>query len=111
MKKATIELNGDTLVIDGIRVSFDVIPQFLYEIANPDPRKWYRFERVGDELAVSVMFLDPMDDRPDGKQALYANDCLEVKNGNYVRERGRSCEDAGGARQEAANPLDADRQN
>jgi hypothetical protein len=103
MKKATIEFSGDTLLIDGVRVTFDLIPQFLYEIAHPDPRKWYRFERMNDELMVHVCYHDPsvFEQRP----------LPEVSNGNYVRERGRGSADAGGARQETANPLDADRAN
>ena len=101
MRKATIEFNGDTLMIDGVRVSFDIIPQFLYEIAHPDPRKWYRFERVLDELIVHTYFHDPSEtNKPIS---------TEVSNGNYVRERGRSSEDAGSARQEIKNSLDANR--
>lgn len=97
MRKAAIEINGDTLIIDGIRVSFDVIPQFLHEMANPDPRKWYNFRREGDELLIHVEYRH--ETQP------------EANNGNYVRERSRSSEDVGSQRQEATHPLDADRPN
>ncbi len=58
MKKATIEIDRDYLIIDGMRVNFEIIPQFLYEFAHPDPRKWYRLERRGEECLVHVEIRD-----------------------------------------------------
>jgi hypothetical protein len=58
VKRATVQFEDDALIIDGMRVTFEVIPQFLYELANPDPRKWYRLERVGDRCIIHVK-IDP----------------------------------------------------
>jgi hypothetical protein len=58
VKRATVQFEDNALIIDGMRVTFEVIPQFLYELANPDPRKWYRLERVGDRCIIHVK-IDP----------------------------------------------------
>ena len=58
MKRATVQFDDDALIIDGMRVTFEVIPQLLHEFANPDPSKWYRLERVGDRCIVHVK-IDP----------------------------------------------------
>jgi hypothetical protein len=58
VKRATVEFEDGALIIDGMRVTFEIIPQFLYELANPDPRKWYRLERVGDRCIVHVKMND-----------------------------------------------------
>jgi hypothetical protein len=58
VKRATVEIEDGALIIDGMRVTFEIIPQFLYELANPDPRKWYRLERVGDRCIIHVKMND-----------------------------------------------------
>lgn len=63
MRKAQIELEPDSITIDGMRVTFEVIPQFLYELAHPDPRKWFNFERIGD-AAIVHMEMRPKSDIP-----------------------------------------------
>lgn len=98
MKKASIEFDDYRIIVDGMVITLNVIPQILYELAHPDPRKWYRFERIGNQCIVHVELRDPAE--------LNKPFPLEVSNGNYVRERGRSSEDAGGEGEETQNPHD-----
>lgn len=58
VKRATVQFEDDAIIIDGMRVTFEVIPQFLHELANPDPSRWYRLERVGDQCIIHVK-IDP----------------------------------------------------
>ena len=51
---SNITLVQDGLVIDGVLIAYEVIPQMFYELTHPDPRKWYRFERAGDTIIVHV---------------------------------------------------------
>lgn len=44
---ATVNVNG--VCIDG-----DTFAQLINAVTRPDPRKWYRFERVGDSIIVHV---------------------------------------------------------
>jgi hypothetical protein len=44
----------DDLILDGIRVPLAIIPQLLYEITHPDPRRWYRLERIENLILVHV---------------------------------------------------------
>lgn len=44
----------DRLIVDGVTLPVDVIPELLYSLAHPDSRKWYRFERIGDEVKVHI---------------------------------------------------------
>lgn len=62
MRRATVQIEDNALIIDDMRVSFEIIPQFLYELSHPDPRKWYRLERVGDRCIVHVR-IDPDETR------------------------------------------------
>ena len=54
VKRATVQFEDDALIIDGMRVTFEIIPQILYELSHPDPRKWYCFERIDDRCIVHV---------------------------------------------------------
>lgn len=54
LKRASIGIERDYLVIDDMKISFDIIPQFLYELAHPDSRKWYRLRREGDACIVEI---------------------------------------------------------
>jgi hypothetical protein len=67
LKRATIQIEPDCLIIDGMRVTFDIIPQFMYEFAHPDPRKWYRLERKERNLP-----------RPHGNQRRGGNDTAQM---------------------------------
>jgi hypothetical protein len=60
---ATITMDTTNLYVDGVAISFAAIPQMLYELAHPDPRKWYRFERVGDTVMVYVKISE---EKPEG---------------------------------------------
>jgi len=102
MKKATIEFQDDKLIVDGLVLTLNLIPQVFYELAHPDPRRWFSFERVDNALIVHVQYRDP---------AALDRNALEVTNGNYVTERGRSSEDAGEQGQEAANRRDEHQAN
>jgi hypothetical protein len=62
VKRATVQFEDNALIIDGMRVTFEIVPQFLYELAHPDPHKWYRLERVGDRCIVHVK-IDPDEPR------------------------------------------------
>ena len=96
MKRATIEIQSDTLIIDGVRVTFGVIPEILYEIAHPDPRRWYNLERVNDVIIVHVEMREPQ--RPVTDYPIPS----EVRNGNYVTERSPGISSQGS---EATDPL------
>jgi hypothetical protein len=54
LKRATIQIERDYLIIDGMKINFDIIPQFMYEFAHPDPRKWYRLERKDEACLVHM---------------------------------------------------------
>ena len=100
MRKATIEIERDTLIIDGGRVAFEVIPEILYELAHPDPRRWYNFARVNNKIVVHVEMREPQ--RPVTDYAIPT----EATNGNYVTERSPSTSGEG---REAENPRDEHR--
>jgi hypothetical protein len=119
VKKATIEFTDNRIIVDGMSITLDVIPQILYELAHPDPRKWYRFERVNGQCIVHVEMRDPAGPvrecpRCGFNTTAHYSFCpyhgetlvpgMEVNNGNYVGQRSRSSEDAGSEGQEAANP-------
>lgn len=50
----SITFDGYNIYVDGVAISLSLIPQALYELVHPDPRKWYRFERWGDQITVHV---------------------------------------------------------
>jgi len=56
-----IELREDEFVVDGVRISLLQVSQFLYDLTHPDPRKWYRLERVGDVINVTVRIAEDSD--------------------------------------------------
>lgn len=102
MRKAVVEISGGNVIIDGMPMGFDFLSQFLYEMAHPDPRKWYNFERNGDLLIIHVEMREaqrPVTDYPI---------TTEVSNGNYVSERSTGLSSEG---QEAANPRHEHRPN
>jgi hypothetical protein len=43
-----------TLTINGITVSAEVIIQVINNMTNPDPTRWYRYERTGDIITVET---------------------------------------------------------
>jgi len=61
---ACISIDGDSLCIDGALIHLSIIPQILYEIAHPDPRKWYRLERVDESIIVHVRVTEDSDGTP-----------------------------------------------
>ena len=63
VKRATVQFEDDAIIIDGMKVTFDIIPQFMYELAHPDPRRWYRLRRVGDACMVDIK-MEPEDGGP-----------------------------------------------
>jgi hypothetical protein len=74
----SIMIEDKFLVVDGVHFALSILPQLLYEITHPDPRKWYRLERIGDAIQVHVRI-------------------SEDSNGNViVTNAGRSSEGAGG---------------
>jgi hypothetical protein len=42
----------DTIAVNGIVVSATALPMLVNAVTNPDPRRWYRFERQGDSIIV-----------------------------------------------------------
>jgi hypothetical protein len=58
---ASITFDGHNLYVDGVAIALSAIPQVLYEYAHPDPRKWYRFERMGDTIFVHVRISEDSD--------------------------------------------------
>lgn len=57
----SLTIDEDSLVVDGVRIAFIIIPQILYELAHPDPRKWYRLERTADTITVHVKITEDTD--------------------------------------------------
>lgn len=57
----SITIDVDSITIDGVRIALAVIPQLFYEMTHPDPRKWYRWERVGDTILVHVKIAEDTD--------------------------------------------------
>jgi hypothetical protein len=82
----SVVFNSDHLLVDGVRIRWDIIPQLLFELAHPDFRKWYRLERVGDDIIIHVKISE------------------EEPNGNAIADTGGSEEGAGGTRQETPLP-------
>lgn len=74
----TITFDEERLYVDGVAIRFDVIPQLLYEFAHPDPRRWFRLERVGDVVTVHFKISE------------------EEPNGQPIAHTGRSKENPGG---------------
>ena len=86
----TLTLHRDFMVIDGVAVSYDAIPQLISAITRPDPRKWFRFERSGDNVMVHVKITE---DEHDGTRLA-----------NIGSDAGRREEDSGQQGQEATHP-------
>jgi hypothetical protein len=62
MKAVTdFKIDGDALIVEGVRISLVLLPQVLYELTHPDPRKWYRFERIEDRLVVHVRITESIE--------------------------------------------------
>jgi hypothetical protein len=59
---ATITMDAKNLYVDGVPISFALLPQMLYELVHPDPRKWYRFERVGNDIVVHVKISEEIEE-------------------------------------------------
>lgn len=49
-----VTLKTTHMEIEGVRVSYDVLPHLLAAVVKPDPRRWIRFERVDDQIHVHV---------------------------------------------------------
>lgn len=66
MRWGDVEIQVDTddaLIVDGVKLPIDIIPELLYCLAHPDPRRWYRFERVGNSAVVHVKISE---EKPNG---------------------------------------------
>lgn len=57
----SITFDGYNLYVDGVAIGLSTIPQVLYEFAHPDPRKWFRFERIGDQVFIHVRISEDHD--------------------------------------------------
>jgi hypothetical protein len=68
---ASITFDFENLYVDGVRISLALLPQMLYELTHPDPRKWYRLERVGNDI---VVHLKISEEKPDGNPIASTND-------------------------------------
>lgn len=54
MEGITITLHEDELEIDGVRVSYAVLPHLILSVVRPDPRRWLRFQRLHNIVHVHV---------------------------------------------------------
>jgi hypothetical protein len=79
------------LIIDGVRVPFDTIPQLLYELTHPDPRRWYRLERIENMIVVHVRMTE----------------VPEETHGNPIASIGSSTKDSGSGGKETPHPRNA----
>ena len=43
-----------TVEINGVKVSAEALVLLLNEVTRPDPSRWYRYERTGDNITVTV---------------------------------------------------------
>lgn len=50
----SIKAFPQTIDINGVTFSGDALVIFIDAITNPDPERWYRFERQGDVVAVET---------------------------------------------------------
>jgi hypothetical protein len=57
----SFQIYGDALIVEGVRISLVLLPQMLYELTHPDPRKWYRFERIEDKVIVHVRITESIE--------------------------------------------------
>jgi hypothetical protein len=47
-------LDDNTVIVNGIKISGELIPMLINCLTNPDPHRWYRFERKGDNIIVHL---------------------------------------------------------
>ncbi len=40
--------------VNGVKISGALIPQIIAILTNPDPKRWYRFERNGDMVTAET---------------------------------------------------------
>ena len=51
---AGVEFSERSLIVDGVQFSYAMLAELLYELAHPDPRKWFRFETLGDRSFINI---------------------------------------------------------
>ena len=87
----TIKLHRHELEIEGVKIAYFAIPQIIHALINPNPRKWFRFERVNEnEIYIHVRMTE---DEPYGTP--------------IGSTTGHGEENAGRQGQEDAHPRDA----
>jgi hypothetical protein len=57
----SFQIDDDVLIVDGVRISLTLLPQMIYELAHPDPRKWYRLERIDNNIIVHMRITEDVD--------------------------------------------------
>jgi hypothetical protein len=45
----------DVVEVNGIKITVEMLIQMAGTLTNPDPKRWYRFERKGGEIIVETM--------------------------------------------------------
>lgn len=61
----TFNLSATHVNVDSIEFNYMQIAELLSQLIHPDPRKWYRFERVDNRILIHVRMTE---DEPNGTQ-------------------------------------------
>ena len=51
----SVDRAEDVLIVDGVRVSMELLAQ----LAHPNPDRYFRMERIGDEIQVHTLAPSP----------------------------------------------------
>ena len=89
----SITITEDSLIVDGVRIPLRVIPQMLYQLVHPDPRKWYRWERLGDTIQVHFRISEDTD-----------GSVIASINAGNTQDAERSQQNTGGEGQQTPHP-------
>jgi hypothetical protein len=85
----SLKFDHEHIIVDGVPVHWNTLSDLLYLMAQPDPRKWYRFERDGDAFIWHVKI-------------------EEVPNGNHVTSSSENSGRQGQETHSARSPLAPD---
>jgi hypothetical protein len=59
---SNVPLLPRTLIIEGVEVGGDVLADIIRAIVRPDPKVWYRFERIETDGVAQVYVTRKIDD-------------------------------------------------
>jgi len=53
-----LKFDHEALIVNGVSISWLAVPELLAVFGKPDERKWYRIERMGNEVMVHAKIED-----------------------------------------------------